>query len=90
MLGEVDSILAKAARAGDTPDKVLEFIKEHAEEIIELYSRDDGHFAVETGDMIVLCVMLLKMKGYDPEEILAKCYPRFHEKLDGILKTKYI
>lgn len=61
---------------------LLDFIREHADEVSRLYLKGDKHFLVETGDLIVLCLELLIENGKDPDEILNLCFKRFNRKLD--------
>ena len=43
--------------------KILEMMKVHVEEIEELYSDKNDHWAIETADLIVLCYELLIMEN---------------------------
>ncbi|MBD3296640.1 MAG: hypothetical protein GF392_04670 [Candidatus Omnitrophica bacterium] len=71
----------RAATGAAHADKLIEMIKEHALEIEELLELKDPHCAIETGDMIVLCLELLIEKGADPDEVMRECYKRFRYKL---------
>jgi hypothetical protein len=64
--------------------KILYMIKEHIEEIQDLYSRNNDHWAIETADLIVLCYELLIMEDIDIDDILTQCLPRFDKKLTRI------
>ena len=61
--------------------KILDMMKEHVEEIQELYSRNNDHWAIETADLIVLCYELFIMEDIDIDDIFTQCLPRFDKKL---------
>ena len=63
-------------------------IKEHSDEIEELYGSNNDHWAVETADLIVLCFELLIADNKDIDEVFSSCLPRFHIKLKNLLKTQ--
>jgi hypothetical protein len=67
---------------------LLEMIKEHADEITGLHAKQDKHYLVETGDLIVLCLELIKEAKQSPDAVLFKCYPRFHKKLSRLIKDR--
>jgi len=64
--------------------KILELIKEHVEEIEELYNENNEHWTIETADLIVLCYELLILENKDIDEVFRKCLPRFDIKLKGL------
>ncbi|RLF41501.1 MAG: hypothetical protein DRN12_03125 [Thermoplasmata archaeon] len=70
---------------GEDRDKIFSMIHEHIEEIHELYSKGDKHWAVETGDLIILCLELLLFEDKDIDGILSKCISRFKTKLVSLL-----
>lgn len=78
---KIEHILELSKKKGNTDKIFIEFIKHHAEEIEELYNKGDKHYAVETGDMIILCIELLKNNNINIDDILKKCYGRFEDKL---------
>ena len=61
--------------------KILDMMKEHIEEIRDLYSRNNDHWAIETADLIVLCYELLIMEEKDIDDVFTRCLPRFDKKL---------
>jgi len=60
---------------------LLKMMKTHVDEIKELHDKKDKHYLIETGDLIVLCFELIKEAKQSPDNVLYKCYPRFHKKL---------
>ena len=66
--------------------KLLEMVREHAEELSALYRKKDPHFTVEVGDLVVLCHELLLEQRKDPDKVLDKCYTRFKKKLSGLME----
>ena len=56
-------------------------MKEHIEEIVERYNDGDGHWAIETADLIVLCFELLLLEDKKIDDIFNICLPRFDVKL---------
>ena len=66
--------------------KILEMIKEHSEEIDDLYKSKDEHWAVEIADLIILCFEMLVTKNKDIDFIFEKSIPRFHRKLKMLEK----
>ena len=65
--------------------KILEMMKEHVEEIEELYNEKNEHWAIETADLIILCYELLLMENKDIDDVFSRCLPRFDIKLKGLL-----
>jgi len=68
--------------------KILEMMKEHVEEIEELYGDKNEHWAIETADLIVLCYELLIMENKDIDDVFNRCLPRFDIKLKGLLENE--
>lgn len=73
---------------GDHRAVLLELVSEHAQEIEQLYALKDQHADIETGDLLVLCLELLLESGKDPDEIIEKCYRRYKEKLQGLIREQ--
>ena len=67
--------------------KIFGLIKEHIEEIEELYNGKNEHWAVEAADLIVLCYELLTLENKDIDEVFNKCLPRFDAKLRKLAKN---
>ena len=65
----------------DHAQALLSMMKAHVAEIKELHAKKNKHYIIETGDLIVLCLELIKEAKQSPDAILFKCYPRFHKKL---------
>ena len=65
----------------DHVQALLSMMKHHVKEIKELHAKKDKHYLIETGDLIVLCLELIKEAKQSPDAVLFKCYPRFHKKL---------
>ena len=63
---------------------LLDMMKAHIDEIRELYDSKDKHYLIETGDLIVLGLELIKEAKQSPDAVLFKCYPRFHKKLSQL------
>jgi hypothetical protein len=61
--------------------KILEMMKSHVEEIEELYSDKNEHWAIETADLVVLCYELLLLENKDIDGVFSRCLPRFDVKL---------
>ena len=72
-------------KAGDHARKLIALVKKHAQEIEELHGRRDPHYAVEVGDLLILCHELLLEEGRDADAVLEKCYRRYKEKLKELL-----
>ncbi len=61
-------------------------MKEHADEILELFSYGDPHWKEECADMIIHCLCMLRRAGLGEKEIsaiLEKRKKRFLEKIKG-------
>ncbi|MEI7998729.1 MAG: hypothetical protein WCH62_04410 [Candidatus Omnitrophota bacterium] len=89
---EIKAIHAKSRRLNrflknDHSYVLLDMIEKHIEEIKDRYSKADKHYLIETGDLIVLCLELINEAKQSSDEVLSKCYPRFHKKLDYLIKT---
>ena len=86
---EVKSITQLSAQVNEHHEKkILTMMKDHVDEIIELYERDNDHYQIETADLIVLCFELLFMDNDDINPIFTKCLPRFYKKLNEIKEKK--
>ena len=66
--------------------KILAMIKDHAEEIQELYNDCNNHWSIETADLIVLCFELLISEHKDIDDVFTRCLPRFDKKLEKLVK----
>ena len=67
--------------------KILEMMKEHVEEMEELYNEKNEHWAIETADLIVLCYELLIMENKDIDDVFKRCLPRFDVKLKRLAEN---
>ncbi|MBF0511096.1 MAG: hypothetical protein HQL13_02075 [Candidatus Omnitrophica bacterium] len=89
---QIKAIHAKSRRLNALLKKnhakaLFKMLLEHGPEIKELYAKKDKHYLIETGDLIVLCLELIKEAKESPDTILAKCYPRFHKKIDSLIAS---
>ncbi len=82
----MDQILNLSKKLGTDSEKIIEMMQHHAEEIRGLFEAKDKHFAVETGDLVILCLQLLMMEGYSTSQIMNTGYERFEKKLGGLVK----
>lgn len=64
---------------------LLDMMKEHVTEIKWRYSRSDKHYLVETGDLLIICLGLIRQARRSPDVILDRCYGRFHKKLPRLI-----
>ena len=84
LLQKVEDIIrlsSELEKTKDQNDYILHSLIEHAEEIDELFKKNNGHWAIETGDLIVQCIRLLKINGYDVNKLLEKIPERFIKKI---------
>lgn len=65
--------------------KILDMMKAHADEIEELYTDNNEHWAIETADLIVLCYEMLLLENKDIDEVFDRCLPRFDIKLGRLV-----
>lgn len=72
----------------ETMSYTLESIKEHAEEINQLFLANNDHWAVETGDLMIHCMKMLLMYGFNLNEMFDKCCKRFENKISKLIKEK--
>jgi len=84
----IKGIMELSNKIGNDPGKIIEMMQHHTSEIKELYNEKNKHFAVETGDLIILAVQLLMMEGYSTKEIMDKCYGRFDKRLNELIEKK--
>jgi len=73
---------------GDDKQKILGMMKDHVDEITELYEKNNDHYKVETADLIVLSFELLLLEDKDIYTIFGKCLPRFYKKLNELKSQK--
>ena len=71
---------------GTDSNKLVSMMQEHTSEIKNLFDKKDKHFAVETGDLIMLSTQLLMMECYNVDEIMDECYERFERKF-GVIQN---
>ena len=67
---------------------LLKMMRHHVDEIEELFRKNDRHFLIETGDLIILCLELLLENGAVPDDVILKCFGRFETKLKMISGKK--
>jgi len=67
--------------------KIIEMMKEHVEEIQDLYNKNNDHWAIETADLIVLCYELLLLEELDIDDVFDRCIPRFDVKLKRLAEN---
>ena len=60
---------------------ILNAIVEHADEIRELFGKNDSHYVNETADMIILCIELLMTNNINPDDPIKLRLNRFVEKI---------
>lgn len=84
----IERIITNSKEVGNSEKDIIDMIYHHAEEIKELYEKNDKHFSVETGDLIILALELLIKQGYDAESIIENCYDRFDKKLKELIEKK--
>ncbi len=63
-------------------------MKDHVDEIIDLYQEGNDHYRIETADLIILCFELLILEQRNIDEVFAKCLPRFYKKLNQLKSEK--
>lgn len=66
--------------------KLIDLIKEHAQEIQQLHKEHNRHYLTETGDLIVLCFELLLENQASIDETMNKCFIRYETKLPKLLQ----
>jgi len=79
--------LSSIVNAKDHREKLLHLAEKHIIEIRRLYSKNDPHADIETGDLAILCFELILESKKNPDEILQVCFDRYERKLD-LLKEK--
>lgn len=70
----------------------LESMKEHIEEIKELFLKKDEQWAAETADLLIHCLLLLNRNNYRAEkisELLNIRCKKFKEKVLNQLKAQF-
>lgn len=67
---KIEGIMELSKKLENNPDKIIEMMQHHASEIKELYNNNNKHFAIETGDLIILSIQLLMMEGYSVKTIM--------------------
>jgi hypothetical protein len=73
----------------DDKHKILQMMKDHVDEIKELYENNNEHWAIETADLIVLSFELLLMEDKDIDNVFRRCLPRFDTKLMRLAKNVF-
>ncbi|MBF0489785.1 MAG: hypothetical protein HQL15_04100 [Candidatus Omnitrophica bacterium] len=72
----------------DHAHALLDMMRAHVDEITERYDNKDKHYLIETGDLIILSLELIKEAKQSPDAILFQCYPRFHKKILKLIKDQ--
>ncbi len=91
--GELSVIHARSKRLNrllkkDHSHALLEMMAKHVKEIKELHRKKNRHYVIETGDLLVLCLELIKEAKRSPDAVLSTCYLRFYKKLSGLLESQ--
>ena len=68
--------------------KILQMMKDHIDEILDRYLKNDDHWAIETADLIVLSYELLLLENKDIDDVFNRCLPRFDNKLRSLVKNE--
>lgn len=66
---------------------IFKSMKNHADEIKDLFEKKDAHWQDETADMMIHCLCLFKREGVDEMDVLnllEKRKNRFIERIEGI------
>ena len=66
---------------------LLKLMSEHVDEIAHRHNKKDRHYITETGDLIILCLELIREARASADTVLAKCYKRYHEKFSQLLNN---
>ncbi|MEW5895197.1 MAG: hypothetical protein AB1650_05525 [Candidatus Omnitrophota bacterium] len=69
-------------------ERLLELMRKHVDEIEDLVQKNDPHYLIETGDLLILCFELLLEGGADMDEVMLKCFGRYERKLTGLIKSE--
>ncbi len=80
--------LSSIVNSNDHRKKLIELVKKHAEEIEQLYKKDDPHADIEAGDLAILCFELILESRKNPDRILEKCFERYEKKLSQLAEEK--
>jgi len=65
---------------------LLDLMVEHIDEIRQRHGNSDKHYLIETGDLLILCLELIKESKSCPDDILSRCYDRYHKKLPRLIE----
>jgi len=94
MLEKIQMLNQKSIQLHETKETensfTLESMEKHVREIRNLFARKDSHWVIETGDLMVHCMKILVLNGYDLNEIFEKCTRRFETKITAELRGKHI
>jgi phosphoribosyl-ATP pyrophosphohydrolase len=94
MLEKIQMLNHKSIQLNETKETeesyTLESMQKHAREIRSLFARKDSHWAIETGDLLVHCMKILVLNGYDLNEIFEKCVKRFETKIADELRGTHV
>ena len=86
---EIKNITQLSAQVNeDHEQKILAMMKDHVDEIIELYNKNNEHYRIETADLIVLCFELLLLKNEDIDKLFKICLPRFYRKINNLINKR--
>ena len=85
---KIRHIVKLSNKLGNDSSKIIDMMRHHTEEIKKLHQKQDKHFAVETGDLIILCAQLLMMENYSIGSTIETCYTRFDKKLNELIAQK--
>ncbi len=93
-VGKIQMLNQKSIQLHETKETensfTLESMEKHVREIRNLFARNDSHWAIETGDLMVHCMKILVLNGYDLNEIFEKCTRRFETKITDELTGKHV
>ncbi len=94
MVGKIQMLNQKSIQLNETKKTensfTLESMEKHVREIRNLFARKDSHWAIEAGDLLIHCMKILVLNGYDLNEIVEKCTRRFETKIADELRGKHV
>lgn len=85
----LNSLISKIEEKNESNRYSFAAMKDHIEEIKSLFLKQDNHWAAETVDLLIHCLLLLDRNGYSKEridEIINLRCDKFRQKISNKLK----
>jgi hypothetical protein len=70
-------------------EKLLALMEKHVDEIRLLHKKNNPHYHIEVGDLLILCYEILLENQQNVDEVAQLCFSRYETKLKKLIKERH-